>query len=223
MGEVTIQSHNVSVTSYRLTSFSITVTSYWARWGLKLPASRLLTQPFIQAQIKENIKAPPRHWPLWGEFTGPSNAENISIWWRHHVVPCPSSPPILNGVNLSSGFRGMRSAKTGPNLRQIWQVFGPWASPYGANGQRTMAVHNYRPRQFHRTSEKKSVKPLQIWVPQVWQPPARPPNRPPARTLTAIPLQPGGLRGEKGKSTYEVNLSLETANMYLLTVSPIRN
>ena len=24
---------------------------------------------FIQAQIKENIKGP-RHWPLWGEFTG---------------------------------------------------------------------------------------------------------------------------------------------------------
>ena len=29
----------------------------------------LFTQPFIQAQIKENIKAP-RHWPLCGEFTG---------------------------------------------------------------------------------------------------------------------------------------------------------
>ena len=29
----------------------------------------MFTQPFIQAQIKENIKAP-RHWPLWGEFTG---------------------------------------------------------------------------------------------------------------------------------------------------------
>ena len=37
--------------------------------GLKSPASRLFTQPFIQAQIKENIKAP-RHWPLCGEFTG---------------------------------------------------------------------------------------------------------------------------------------------------------
>ena len=52
---------------------------------LKSPASRLFTQPFIQAQIKENIKAP-RHWPLWGEFTGEfpaqmvSNAENVSIW-----------------------------------------------------------------------------------------------------------------------------------------------
>ena len=31
--------------------------------------SRLFTQPFIQTQIKENIKAP-RHWPLCGEFTG---------------------------------------------------------------------------------------------------------------------------------------------------------
>ena len=35
----------------------------------KSPASRLFTQPLIQAQIKENIKAL-RHWPLLGEFTG---------------------------------------------------------------------------------------------------------------------------------------------------------
>ena len=54
-------------------------------------ASRLFTQAFIQAQIKENIKVP-RHWPMYGEFTGTgefpaqmaSNAENVSIWWRHH-------------------------------------------------------------------------------------------------------------------------------------------
>ena len=31
--------------------------------------SRLFTQSFIQAQIKQNIKAP-RQWPLGGEFTG---------------------------------------------------------------------------------------------------------------------------------------------------------
>ena len=47
----------------------IIVTSWWARWRLKSPASRLFTQPFVQAQIKENIKAPPL-WPLYGEFTG---------------------------------------------------------------------------------------------------------------------------------------------------------
>ena len=47
----------------------ITFTSQRPRWRLKLPASRLFTQPFIQTQIKENIKAP-RHRPLCGEFTG---------------------------------------------------------------------------------------------------------------------------------------------------------
>ena len=47
----------------------ITLTSKWARWRLKSPASQLFTQPFIRTQIKENIKAP-RHWSVCGEFTG---------------------------------------------------------------------------------------------------------------------------------------------------------
>ena len=46
----------------------IRVTSQWVWWRLKSPASRLFIQPSIQAQIKENIKAP-RHWPFLGEFT----------------------------------------------------------------------------------------------------------------------------------------------------------
>ena len=78
-----------------LVRYHITVTSKWARWRLKSPASPWFTQPFIRVQIKENIKAP-RHWPLCGEFTvtgefptqRASNAENVSIWWRHHEVNC---------------------------------------------------------------------------------------------------------------------------------------
>ena len=84
----------------------ITMTSQWARWRLKSPASRLCTQPFIRAQIKVNIKAP-RHWPLCGEFTGTgeipaqmaSNAENVSIWCREHGLSwsiqsvCPPTRP----------------------------------------------------------------------------------------------------------------------------------
>ena len=54
-------------------------------------ASLLFAQPFIQTQIKDNIKAP-RHCPLWGNpsVTGgipsqrASNADNGSIWWRRH-------------------------------------------------------------------------------------------------------------------------------------------
>ena len=34
----------------------ITVTSWWARWRRKSPASRLFTQPFIQTQIKETTQ-----------------------------------------------------------------------------------------------------------------------------------------------------------------------
>ena len=48
---------------------NITMTSEWARWRLKSPVSRLFTQPFIQTQIKEIIKAQ-RHWPLCEEITG---------------------------------------------------------------------------------------------------------------------------------------------------------
>ena len=69
------------------------MTSQWAWWRLRSPASRLFTQPFIQTQIKKNIKAP-RHWPLCGEFTGTgefpaqraSYEEYVSIWWRHHAT-----------------------------------------------------------------------------------------------------------------------------------------
>ena len=42
------------------------VTSQWAYWRLKSPVPRLFTLPFIQGQIKENIKAQ-CHWPfVWG-------------------------------------------------------------------------------------------------------------------------------------------------------------
>ena len=42
-------------------------------------------------------------------------------------------------------------------------------------------------------TEKVHQAVTEIWVPQIWQPP----TGPPARTVTAIPLQPGGLRGKK--------------------------
>ena len=100
----------------------------------------------------------------------------------------------LNGVNPSSSFRDMRSAKSGPNLWQIWQVFGPWASPYGANGQITMTVHNYRPRQFHRTSNGENpssgYRDMGSASLAAARPPARPPTHPPARPPAHPPARP---------------------------------
>ena len=88
----------------------ITVTSQWTRWRPKSPASRLFIQPFIQAQKKDNIKAM-RRWllcegdsPVSGEFPvqRASNAENVSIWWRHHInFALRSSPVIACGYLLT--------------------------------------------------------------------------------------------------------------------------
>ena len=118
--------------------------------------------------------------------------------------------PILasgkNGLNPSSGPRDLFSAKSGPNLCQIWQVFCPWASPYGANGQMTMTVHNYRPRQFAElwTSGYRDMGPASVTA---------------TRTMTTIPLQPGGLRGKNASHVAEQN-ALENHNCMEAKCSP---
>ena len=72
---------------------NITVTSRWLRRRLKSPASWSFTQPFVEAQIKETSKLRvtghcEENSPVTGEFPTQraSNAENISIWWRHHWI-----------------------------------------------------------------------------------------------------------------------------------------
>ena len=69
----------------------ITITSWWARWRLKSPAFRLFTQRFLQAKIKKSKLRVTGLYegnsPVTGEIPSQraSNAENASIWWRHHV------------------------------------------------------------------------------------------------------------------------------------------
>ena len=63
-----------------------TMTSWWAQWRLKSPASRLFTQPFIQGADQRKYESsaslagdrwiPRAKGPLRG---------NVSIWWRHHI------------------------------------------------------------------------------------------------------------------------------------------
>ena len=73
----------------------ITVTSEKVRWRLKSSASRLFIQLFVQAQIKENIKAP-RHWPLWEEFIGDRWIPRMKGQWRgksFHLMKSSWSSP----------------------------------------------------------------------------------------------------------------------------------
>ena len=121
----------------------ITLTSWWPRWRLKSPASRMFTQPFIQTQIKENIKAP-RHWPLCGEFTGTgefpaqraSYAENVSIWWCHHDLSLSDiiviGPMILFPVYGVIGFKAHSPLDTVPQFSQtiFSEAFREWIDLY---------------------------------------------------------------------------------------------
>ena len=125
----------------QLLSHYITVTSQWARWHLKSPASRLFTQLFIQAQIK---KQTPKlrvtgicagNSPVIGEFPAQrtSNAENVSIWRRHHEVT-PSEK-----VEYSSYYFGAPidvlgevhvSRNKNDNAINIGMAFMTWAGMY---------------------------------------------------------------------------------------------
>ena len=101
----------------------ITVTSEWVRWYLKSPASWSFTQSFVQAQIKENIKTP-RHWPLWGEFTGDRWIRLTKGQWRgkcFHLMT--SSLPGGLAIGVPGEVAGYWKA---------WQMFGklPWRDLY---------------------------------------------------------------------------------------------
>ena len=88
-------------------SHCIMVTPWWARWRHKSPASPLFTQPFIQGADQRILTPKLRVTGLCGgnslvtgEFPAQraSNAENVSIRWRHHVTSdyCyPYHPKLL--------------------------------------------------------------------------------------------------------------------------------
>ena len=127
-------------------------------------------------------------WQVSGLWASPHGANGQIIMTLNN---CRSRQvqETLNGVNSTSSFIDMRSAKFGPNLWQIWQVYGPCASPYGANGQMTMTVRSYRPRQFHRTSNEENPSSGYRDMGSANLAEARPL----ARTVTTTPLQPEGL------------------------------
>ena len=86
----------------------------------------------------------------------------FNIWpWKSMVISpwCCTIIGLDNFTELRtvqihpvvSEIQCMCSAKYGPQWYLIWKVFGPWASPYGANGQITMTLHNCSSSQFHKT------------------------------------------------------------------------
>ena len=79
----------------------------------------------FKAQIKENINAP-RHWPLWGEFTGDRwiartkvqwRGKYVSIWWRHQEIFVCSETPRTSHSNSIIKYGGF------PSLRERVEMY----------------------------------------------------------------------------------------------------
>ena len=127
-GQMTMMLHNYRSRQFHRTSNGINPSSVSEIWVHKVwPKYCLILRVF-------------------GPWASPYGANGQITMMLHNYRSRPVHE-TLNRVNPSCSFRDMCSAKSGPNLWQIWQVFGPWASPYGAMGKMTMTVHK-----FHRTS-----------------------------------------------------------------------
>ena len=119
--------------------------------------------------------------PIWGKWANNYDVAQLGSRQVHKT---------LNEVNPSSSFRDMRSAKSGPNLWQIWQVFGPWEAHMGQMGKwpwqcTTTGLDNSTELRMEKICQAVT----EIWVLQVWQPPACPnrdDNIPPARRAEGL-------------------------------------
>ena len=77
----------------RAISLSLLVSLQWRHDGRDSVSNQQPRDCLLNRLFKENIKAP-RHWPFCEEFTGTgefpahmaSYVENVSIWWRQHVL-----------------------------------------------------------------------------------------------------------------------------------------
>ena len=147
MGEVTVQSHNVGLTSYRLTSLSFHVNRPSYSWDTAFSKFDIENQGSSQMTLM---------------------LHNCGSRQFHRT---------LNGINPSSGFKDMGSPKSGPSAA--------WFDKFLAHGQAHIGQMGKWPWQCTTWGLDNSTKlrmekirqaVTEIWVPQVWQPPARPPG-----------------------------------------------
>ena len=105
--------------------------------------------PQSLAQVLPNLTSFwPMGKPIWGKWANNYNSAQLQV---------QTSPWNFKWGQSIQWFQRYAFHKVWTQfVPNFCQVFGPWASPYGANGQMTMTVHYYRPRQFHRTSNREN-------------------------------------------------------------------
>ena len=105
----------------------ITMISKWPLWRLKSPAFRFFAQPFVQGQIKGNIKAPCRWhwWPVDSPHKGPVTRK---VFRFDDVITVPSnvllcvSTDRLTDIHKTSYHTGTGTIKAHDDVIK-WKYF----------------------------------------------------------------------------------------------------
>ena len=162
MGEVKIQSHNVSITSYRFTSLWIHVNQPSHSWDTAISKFDI-DNSRSRSWVRSKLKVTTQHG---------SNIQSTHILF----VPCQSGIPFLSydffkiwpwksrvkvmgEVTVQSHKVGQTSYWLTSLSFHVNRTSHSWDWHFQnltlkiqGQGQKTMMLHNYRSRQFHKTS-----------------------------------------------------------------------
>ena len=128
--EITAPLQNKSL--YILVIIRITMTSQWARWGLKSPASRLFTQPFIQGADQRKHQSSASLAFVRGIHWWPVNSPHKGLVTRNmfpfdDVIMRATSPQCVLawGTGVVQRWWAIRISRCGGDSAQA-----PYNSPY---------------------------------------------------------------------------------------------
>ena len=159
MGEVTVQSHNVGLTSDRLTSLSFHVkraSHSWVTTFSKFDLENQGSRSWVRSQFKVTM------WVLHPidshPFYSMSIRHPIPELWLLKIWPWKSRVKVMGGVTVQSHNVGLTSYRFTSLLFHVNRPSHSWdralqnlTLKIKCQGQMTMMLHNYRSRQFHRT------------------------------------------------------------------------
>ena len=124
----------------------------WRRSG-----DKPLSEPMM-VRLPTHICVTRPQWVI--KIKGPTHMAESGHHLRKRLQPTPTCNyqsrqihQILNRENPSKSFRDIDSNQWASPYTSNGQ---PWASSYGSSGQMNMMLHNYKSKQFHRTSNKEN-------------------------------------------------------------------
>ena len=152
-------SHNVGLTSYRFTSLSFHVNrpshswdTVFSKFDLKKSRVKVMGEVTVQSHnvgltsyrltsLSFHVKRPSQSW--------------VTTFFK--IWPWKSRVKVMGGVTVQSHNVGLTSYRFTSLSFHVNRPSHSWDTVFSkfdlkGQGQMTMALHNYRSRQFHRTS-----------------------------------------------------------------------